>query len=141
MVQTENFNQLPIGFHAVAADLVTGDMVELEQGDLAWALRASMSVPGAFDPVEHGEALLIDGGVARNLPVDVVRRMGAEVVIAINVEFPLLKGEEIDGLIDIIAQLSTLMVAGNTKKQIGSLKERDVLIEPALGIRVWLSRI
>lgn len=133
-VQIRDFDELPIPFHAVAADLVTGDMVELEKGDLAWALRASMSVPGAFDPVKRGEALLIDGGVVRNLPVDVVRGMGAEIVIAVNVEFPLLDAVDIDGLVDIINQLSTIMVAGNTDRQIESLRDRDVLIKPALGI-------
>jgi NTE family protein len=132
-VQARDFNELPIPFHAVAGDLITGDMVELDGGDLPWSLRASMSVPGAFDPVKYGETLLIDGGVVRNLPVDVVREMGAEVIIAVNVEFPLLKAAEIDGLVDIINQLSTLMVAGNTDQQIESLDGLDVLITPALG--------
>ncbi|NIP19068.1 MAG: hypothetical protein GWM87_13620, partial [Xanthomonadales bacterium] len=114
-VQTRDFDALPIPFRAVAADIVTGDMVILGKGQLSMALRSSMSVPGAFDPVPHGDALLVDGGIVRNLPVDVVRDMGADIVIAVNVEYPLLAADELTGLLSIVAQLSTLMVVPNSE--------------------------
>src|SRR5262245_32139769 len=81
----ERFDDLPIPYRAVAADLDTGEMVVLDHGDLAMAMRASMSIPGAFTPVEIDGRLLVDGGVARNLPVDVVQGMGADRVIAVDV--------------------------------------------------------
>jgi NTE family protein len=132
-VQTQRFDELPIPFHAIATDLVSGDMVVLREGQLSMAMRTSMSVPGIFDPVPAGDALLIDGGVSRNLPVDVVRDMGADVVIAVNVEFPLLEVVQLDSLLAIIGQLSTLMVVNNTKAQIDSLGDGDILIQPELG--------
>ncbi|NND44165.1 MAG: patatin [Xanthomonadales bacterium] len=132
-VQVQDFNTLPIPFRAVASDLVSGEMVVLQEGNLASAMRASMSVPGLFDPVRSGDRLLVDGGLTRNLPVDVVRSMGADVVIAVNVEYPLLGVDELDGLLPIIGQLTTLMVAGNTRSQVASLGLRDTLIEPQLG--------
>jgi NTE family protein len=132
-VQAQHFDDLPIPFRAVAADLVTGDMVVLEDGPLALAMRASMSVPGAFDPVPQDRALLVDGGIVRNLPVDVARGMGADVVIAVNVEYPKAKAEELQDLLSVVNQLTTLMVAGNTERQIESLGPGDVLIKPRLG--------
>ena len=80
---------LPIPFRAVAADINTGEPVVLGDGDLALAMRASMSIPGAFPPVEVGGRVLVDGGVARNVPVDVVRNMGADIIIAVDVGTPL----------------------------------------------------
>lgn len=132
-VRAGDFRQLPIPFKAVASDLVTGSMVVLQRGNLASAMRASMSVPGVFDPVRSEGRLLVDGGLTRNLPVDVVREMGAELVIAVNVEFPLLGADELDGLLPVIAQLTTLMVASSTREQIASLGQTDILIEPPLG--------
>ncbi|NNL94452.1 MAG: BamA/TamA family outer membrane protein [Xanthomonadales bacterium] len=126
------FDNLPIPFAAVATDLATGKMVELRQGSLAQAIRASMSVPGAFDPVRWGPHLLVDGGIVRNLPVDVVRNMGADIVIAVNVEYPLLTADELDGVVEVVNQLTTLMVAGNTRRQIEAMKPVDLLIDPGL---------
>ncbi len=77
-VQVSNFNDLPIPYRAIATDIVNGDMVVLKDGSLAEAMRASMSVPGVFDPAYVHGHLLVDGGLVRNLPVDVVRDMGAE---------------------------------------------------------------
>lgn len=132
-VRSNRFDALPIPFRAVTTDLVTGELAVLREGQLSMAMRSSMSVPGVFDPVPLGDALLVDGGLSRNLPVDVVRAMGADVVIAVNVEYPLRGVEELDSLLAIVTQLSTLMVAGNTREQIDSLGAGDVLIEPHMG--------
>ena len=83
------FDRMPIPFRAVATDLVSGEAVVFEHGELAAVMRASMSVPAAFAPVEIGGRLLVDGGLVDNLPVDVVRRMGADIVIAVNIGTPL----------------------------------------------------
>ena len=68
-----DFNQLPIPYRAVATDMVSGDMVVLDRGDLATAMRASMAIPGAFSPVPYENYILADGGMVRNIPVDVAR--------------------------------------------------------------------
>ncbi|MFY7949405.1 MAG: patatin-like phospholipase family protein, partial [Gemmatimonas sp.] len=85
-VSTElaSFDQLGLPFRAVATDLVRGDMVVLDRGSLVRAVRASMSVPSGFAPVREQERLLVDGGLSRNLPVDVVRKLCADVVIAVD---------------------------------------------------------
>ena len=85
-----DFDQLPIPYRAVATDLVTGQAVVFNEGELASVMRASMSVPGAIAPAEIGGKLLVDGGLTNNLPVDVARAMGAEIVIAVNLGTPLL---------------------------------------------------
>jgi NTE family protein len=130
------FDELPIPFRAVAADLVTGDMVVLQEGSLSYAMRASMSVPGVFDPAPHGSSLLVDGGVVRNLPVDVARGMGADVVIAVNVEYPKLGADQLRDLVSVVSQLTTLMIARNTEEQIASLGQGDILIQPQLGTEI-----
>jgi len=130
------FDELPIPFRAVASDLVSGDMVVLQEGKLSRAMRASMSVPGVFDPVPYGEALLVDGGLTRNLPVDVARGMGADIVIAVNVEYPKLGADQLRDLVSVVTQLTTLMVADNTEQQVASLQPGDLLIQPQLGTEI-----
>ena len=83
--QVDNFDQLAIPFRAVAGDIVTGEAVVLSSGSLARAIRASMSIPAALSPIEIDGRLLVDGGIAMNLPVDVARDMGADVVIAVDI--------------------------------------------------------
>jgi NTE family protein len=90
-----DFNKLPIPFRAVAADMETGHAVVLDHGDLGEAIRASISIPGVFSPSEYEGKLLVDGGIADNIPVDVVRAMGADIVIAVDVGSPLLTREQI----------------------------------------------
>ena len=85
----DDFDKLPIPYRAVAADLETGEMIVLKGGRLADAARASMSVPGAFPPIELNGRLMIDGGIVRNLPIDIVREMGADIIICIDVDKPL----------------------------------------------------
>ncbi|HEX6549524.1 MAG TPA: patatin-like phospholipase family protein, partial [Gammaproteobacteria bacterium] len=83
-----DFTKLPIPFKAVATDIDSGKMVVLDHGNLAEALRASMSVPGVYPPVHFQGHTLVDGGLVRNLPIDVARGMGAQIVIAVNVGTP-----------------------------------------------------
>lgn len=136
VARIDDFDKLPIPFRAVATDINTGDAVVLREGNLAEAMRASMSIPGAFRPVPIGDRLLVDGGIANQLPVDVARAMGADIVIAIDVGTPLGKLEEGASVLALADQLSGFMTVSNTKKSIESLGPRDVLIQPALGDEV-----
>jgi NTE family protein len=130
---TSDFDHLPIPYRAIATDIVTGDMVVIGSGEISMAMRASMSVPGVFDPVRRDGSLLVDGGLVRNLPVDVAREMGADVIIAVDVGTKLATEEEMTSALAIIYQMSGLLTVSNTEKQIKSLGEHDVLISPEIG--------
>src|ERR1043165_2690810 len=90
-----DFDQLPTPFRAVATDLETGEAVVMDHGDLTSAVRASLSAPGVFSPVERDGRLLVDGGLSQNLPIDVARSMGVDVLIVVDVGFPLLKRDKL----------------------------------------------
>ncbi len=126
------FDALPIPFRCLATDIASGAAVELSSGDLAAAIRASMAVPAVFSPVDIGGAKLVDGGISNNMPIDTVRDMGAEVVIAVDVSSPLAGADEIDSVVSIASQLSTILTRVNTERQLASLSETDILITPAL---------
>jgi NTE family protein len=126
------FDRMPIPFRAVATDLVSGEAVVFEHGELAAVMRASMSVPAAFAPVEIGGKLLVDGGLVDNLPVDVVRKMGADIVIAVNIGTPLLPREELGSILGIGMQMLNILTEQNVRTSIASLKSTDVLIVPDL---------
>jgi NTE family protein len=131
-----DFNRLPIPYRAVAADIETGVPVVLAEGSLSLAMRSSMSVPGVFDPVEWGDHILVDGGIANNLPIDVVRDLGAEVIIAVEVGTPPASRDRLRNLTQYVGQLSNLMIANNTKAQIATLTSQDTLIRPELGDQI-----
>lgn len=106
------FDDLPIPFLCVAADIVKGEPVVLRSGSLAAAVRASMSIPTVFAPVRVGERLLVDGGVYMNLPVTYCREMGgADFIIAVDVGGGLLKEEELTSAISLLLQ--TTFLSGN----------------------------
>lgn len=128
-----DFDQLPIPFRAIASDIETGEMVVLKSGRLADAARASMSVPGAFPPIELDGRILIDGGIVRNLPVDIVREMGAEIIICVDVGKPLLTREELEDPIAIMNQMLDIMMNKNVQEQKESLGPEDIYINPDLG--------
>ncbi|MFQ5600337.1 MAG: patatin-like phospholipase family protein, partial [Candidatus Krumholzibacteriia bacterium] len=126
------FDALPIPFRAVATDIRTGEMVVLSSGSLQRALRASMSVPGMFPPVEVDGRLLLDGGMVRNVPVDVVQAMGADVAIAVDVGESLAdrSPQELGTLLGLSFQLTTLLVHSNVQEQ---LLLADAVVSPELG--------
>ena len=128
----EDFDQLPIPFRAIAADANTGQAVSIGDGDLAAAMRASMSIPGVFPPVNWRGRVLVDGGVASNLPVQVIRDMGADIVIAVDVGTPLGVISPDSNVLEIAGQLTGLLTVNNSKASIAQLGERDILIQPAL---------
>ena len=130
----EDFDELPIPFRAVASDIERGEAYVMGKGDLAQAIRASMSVPGAIAPVTIDDRLLVDGGLIGNLPVDVMQAMGVDVIIAVDVEFPLYRRDELDSALEISEQVLTILIRKETLRQINRLGERDVLIRPELGV-------
>jgi NTE family protein len=127
------FDQLPIPFRAVATSLGDGQMVVFDRGLLPTAMRASMAVPGLVAPLKVGDRLLVDGGLVRNLPVDVAREMGADVIIAVNLGTPLLRPDQIEGLHGVSMQTLGILTEQNVRQSLQQLRSQDVLIEPALG--------
>ena len=128
-----DFDELPIPFRAIAADLETGERVVLDSGDLTSAMRASISAPGVFAPVEVDGRLLVDGGLVENLPVDVAKAMGVDIVIAVDVGFQPVGRKDLTSALAISNQAITLMMLRETVRQRGLLTGNDFLIEPELG--------
>src|SRR5277367_6131457 len=128
-----NFDTLPTPFRAVATDLVTGNAVLMEKGDLAFAMRASISAPGVFAPAEMQGQLLVDGGLAENLPIDVARAMHADILIVSDVSFPLQPRAALDSALTISNQMLAIMVRRNADRQKATLGPQDILIVPSLG--------
>ncbi len=127
------FDDLPIPFRAIATDLETGKAVVIDDGEVAEAMRASMSVPGAIAPAEQRGRILVDGGLTDNLPVDVARAMGADVVIAVNLGTPLLKREGLASVLGVTSQMINILTEQNVRASLALLGPGDILIEPELG--------
>jgi NTE family protein len=128
-----DFDKLPIPFRAVATDMLTGNMVVLDRGDLAVAMRASMAVPGAFAPVLTDKYVLSDGFVVRNLPIDVARNTCADVVIAVNLVKAPVTREQLSGIASLVARSNDVMSEANERLQLQTLTDRDVRIDVMLG--------
>lgn len=129
---TRDFDALPIPLRVVATDLVSGQAVVIDSGDLALAVRASMSIPVFFTPVEIGGRRLIDGGPANNLPIDVVRQMGADIVIAVDITAPLLVDEELDSILSVADQMTNILTQRTVQERVATLSADDILIRPDL---------
>jgi NTE family protein len=130
---TTSFDQLPTPFRAVATDLENGDAVLLDRGDLSIAMRASISAPGVFAPVDYHGRLLVDGGLAENLPIDVARAMGADILIVSDVTFPLQPRERLDSALSISNQMLAILVHKDSDRQKATLSAQDILVQPNLG--------
>ena len=127
--QVDNFSNLPIPFRCVAVDLVDGKEVVFSSGSLPMAMRASMSIPGVFAPVEWKGKMLVDGGALNNLPVDVAREMGADVIICVDLSTGWKKKEELKSPSAVVEQLIGMM--GQTKYR-KNMAEADLYINPSL---------
>jgi NTE family protein len=128
-----DFDDLPIPFRAVATDMVTGDMVVLEQGDIATAMRASMAIPGAFSPVVLDPWILSDGGMIRNIPIDVARNLCADIVIVVNLVEPPPTREKLVQAQQLLSRSMDVMFEVNEKAQLATLTDRDILINVPMG--------
>jgi NTE family protein len=123
-----SFDDLPIPFRCVATDLVTGQRVVFNRGSLPLALRSTMSLPGIFAPVQDGNRLLVDGGLVENIPVSVVRDMGADLVIAVALPVPP-DPATYQSLLGVAGASLSVMIAANEGQ---SLKLADMVIAPDL---------
>jgi NTE family protein len=128
-----NFDNLSIPFRAVATDIVAGKPVVFGSGDLALAIRSSMSVPGAFAPTNVDDQLLVDGGLMDNVPIDVMRGMGAQKLIVVDVGSPLLKREQLSNPVAVLNQMVSALMDEKTQRQLNTLGPDDILIKPELG--------
>jgi NTE family protein len=133
VVRITKFDDLPTRFRAVATDLESGEPVVLDSGDLTSAMRASMSAPGIFAPVEREGRILVDGGIADNVPVDIARRMGVDIVIVVDVGAPLLGRDRLKDVTSISNQMLAILIRRNAEQQLATLGPKDVLIAPPLG--------
>ncbi len=130
----DHYDELPIPFRAVATNIENGKIKVFDRGPLAEALYASMSVPGFFAPLEKPKGLYVDGGLVRNLPVDIVRNMGVDIVIAANIEGSYLKREQLTNVIGVTAQMLLILIEQNVQRSLKELDlQKDVLITLNLG--------
>ncbi|MEO0972459.1 MAG: patatin-like phospholipase family protein, partial [Pseudomonadota bacterium] len=125
-----DFDALPRRFRAVATDIETFEAVVLAQGDLASAVFASMAVPAFIPPQVIDGRTLIDGGVASNVPIDVARELGADRLIVVNLTVAPSRAEDIDNVVDVIGQLTVFLTLQNVRRELPSLEDGDVLLEP-----------
>ena len=128
-----DFDHFNIPFRAVATNIETGEQEIIGSGELSTAIRASMSIPGIFAPVAREGKLLVDGGISANLPVNVARQMGADILIVVDIGTPLRTKEQLDSAMTITLQLLTILIQRNTQEQLKTLTARDILISPQLG--------
>lgn len=133
VAEIQDFDRFPVPLRVVATNLETGGPVVLGSGDLVTAMRASMAAPGAFTPVELGSELLVDGGLVQNLPVETARQMGVDVLIAVDVSFPLSRREGLNSPLEMTNQAYAILIRNRTLEQRASLGSRDIIIEPQLG--------
>ncbi len=127
---TLGFDELPTPFRAVATDLETAASVALSDGALASALRATMAIPGIFQPVVRDGRLLADGGLLNNVPADVVRRMGTDVVVAVDVSAPLDGRDALDSLVGVANQAIGVMMVERTRAVLE--RDADHVLRPGL---------
>ena len=130
--QVSDFDKLPTPFRAVATDLETGEAVVIDRGDLVTALRASVSAPGIFAPVEREGRLLVDGGVAKNLPVDIAQAMNVDVLIVVDVGFPLTTRDSLRSVASVSNQMLAILIRRESEQQRALLGPADILISPAM---------
>ena len=121
-----SFDDMPVPFRCVAADLVSGQSHVFQDGSLAVALRSTMSIPGAFSPVREGKAVYVDGGLLDNLPTDVVRQMGAEIVIAVHLEPAPVEAKDIRSVFSVLNHSLNAMLREN---QLRSLEQADSIAD------------
>jgi NTE family protein len=130
---TQDFDALPIPFRSVATDIASGEKVVFADGDLAMAIRSSMSVPAAFAPIRYQGRLLVDGGISDNVPIDVARSLGAARLIVVDVGEPLASADQLNSPFAIANQMLTALMKHATDEQLATLGSGDVLLRPDLG--------
>jgi NTE family protein len=128
-----DFDRLPTRFRAVATNLETGSARIIGDGDLTTAMRASMSVPGLFAPVEYRHELLVDGGLVDNLPIDVARSMGVDILIVVDAGFPLQPRKSLSSLTGITNQMLSILLRKDIERELATLGPNDIVVKLQLG--------
>ena len=124
-----DFDSLPIPFRCVATDLVNAETVVLKDGSLAQALRATMAIPAVFAPVELNGRILADGGILNNIPTDVAKEMGADIILVVNIETQLGDRSSLQDLVGILGQTFYVATVENSRR---SLRQADIIVAPDL---------
>ncbi|HET8967703.1 MAG TPA: patatin-like phospholipase family protein [Candidatus Acidoferrum sp.] len=124
--ELKSFDDLPIPYRCVATDLVTGKEVVFGDGSLPLAMRATMSIPGVFKPVRNGDQVLVDGGLIGNLPSDVVRKMGADIVIAVHLDVAPVKADEIQSFFSVLGRSIDVIIREN---ELRGLSAADLVVK------------
>lgn len=130
-----NFDELRIPFRAVASRLEDGDTIVLREGSLADSIYASLAIPGGFDPITINGEVLVDGGVADNLPLDVMRReMQVDYIVAVDISTPYDEHAKFDNYISVMGQLVNILMRKNVEETIAGMegRENELLIVPDL---------
>jgi NTE family protein len=127
------FDDLPIPFRCTAVDFADGELVVLDRGNLAAAMRASMSLPVVFSPARIGDREYLDGGLADNVPIDLARAMGATALVVVDIGTPVTKGVAADGMLGVSRRMVDIFGQQNVDASLKRLGPGDVLIRPELG--------
>ena len=120
-----SFDDLPIPFRCVSTELISGKAYVFDRGSLSEAMRATMSIPGVFDPVREGDKVFVDGGLVDNLPTDVVRNMGADVVIAIHLQISKTSAKDIQSAFEVLGRSVELIIA---ETELRGMAGADVIV-------------
>jgi NTE family protein len=132
-ISVEKFDQLPLPYRAIGADLENGKTVIMDHGDLPLVMRASMSVSGVFPPVPYENSLVVDGGIVKNMGVDVGRQLCGDAVIAVDVSSPNANRQKLESLFAVSEQTINIAVQRDMQAQIATLTAKDILIKPNMG--------
>ncbi|PKG85832.1 patatin [Colwellia sp. 75C3] len=127
-----SFDDLAIPYRAVASDIATAQMVVLDSGSINQAMQASAAVPGIVAAVVIDGKTLVDGGITNNMPIDVVKKMGADIVIAVDIGSPLADQSELTSTVSVLNQLSTILTNNTSLAKKALLTDKDVLLRPAI---------
>lgn len=134
IAKLDSFDDLVIPYRAVATDIIEMKPVVLDKGYLVDAMMASMSVPGALPPYDIDGRWLVDGGVTNNMPVDIAKQMGADVVIAVDISSDYKQQDSFSSFLSAANQLSNYLVRRTTERQASQLSEQDILLRPNVGL-------
>lgn len=134
LAKLDSFDDLVIPYRAVATDIIEMQPVVLDKGYLVDAMMASMSVPGALPPYDIDGRWLVDGGVTNNMPVDIAKQMGADVVIAVDISSDYKQQDSFSSFLSAANQLSNYLVRRTIERQVSHLSEQDILLRPNVGL-------
>jgi NTE family protein len=128
----KNFDNFSIPFRAIATNIKNGQRVVLKSGSLAKAIYASASIPGGFQPIKIDGIDLVDGGVSDNIPIDVAKKMGADIIIAVDVSENFDEDLDVNSYFVVMGQLVNILMRKNANKSISTLRQNDILLTPDL---------